>query len=196
MLTHNLSPQVLVENVRPEMPTWMTDCLQEVGKMHSAQTYGKFPYVYHLTQVTCMFYCITRNEVPLDYILAAMLHDSVEDSVFSLCVGNTEAQLAWVHHEWGLVTGSAVDFLTRRQEETYDDYFLRLKDADWPVLLIKWCDVYCNSHPDNLTDLSPERAEKLRSKYDGKLNALKEMLYSKFDVPWGVLNNINTLTTE
>lgn len=47
------------------------------NEKHSSQTYGKLPYSYHLEQVAKL---AVRFEMPAEFVIAAFLHDSMEDA--------------------------------------------------------------------------------------------------------------------
>lgn len=88
--------------------------------------------------------------------MAALLHDSVEDTSCTL------AQL----HDLGVpaTVVEMVDALTRRPDEDHDAYLTRLVQTPAAVL-VKRADVEHNSSPARLSQLDPATQERLRQKY-------------------------------
>lgn len=79
------------------------------------------------------------------YLLAAVLHDVVEDS---------DVPLALIERRFGLVVANVVDALSRREGETYRDYIHRCSE-NLIARLIKRCDIRDNSDPRRQWDGAP-----------------------------------------
>lgn len=96
-------------------------------------------------------------------------------------VGNGEAvQVAWLHdvvedtdvtlYELGVFGSStqviaAVDALTKRKGESFEDYYERVK-ADNLAVVVKWFDVADNADPRRLAKVAPDTQDRLREKYE------------------------------
>ena len=71
---------------------------------------------------------------------------------------------------------NAIDVLTRREGDKYDDYFNRiLSSQNRDALLVKYCDMY--DHVSRLPLIEDEAtAARLQAKYEGKLSYLEDVL--------------------
>lgn len=107
------------------------------------------PYIIHPIRVS--------QEVKSDKEkVVALLHDTVED-------GNTS--LSEILSLFGLEIGGAVDALTRRKDEPYMDYILRVKQNPL-ALTVKLADI-----SDNLSDSPSDKAiEKMARALDILIN--------------------------
>lgn len=120
-------------------------------RAHSTQTdkAGRRPYIEHVLRV------IEAVDTE-DQKLAAALHDVVEDTELTLedlrAAGCPPKVL------------EAVDSLTRREGESYDDFIERVA-RDPLARVVKLADLADNSNEGRLALLEPEDAKKLRSKY-------------------------------
>ena len=95
-------------------------------KLHEGMTdkYGN-PYFEHLERVAnrvrdMEFECVNETSLIDDYITAAYLHDTVED---------TEASLEDIEFDFGLTIAESVNLLTRKKDESYSDYVGNIKRA-------------------------------------------------------------------
>lgn len=69
--------------------------------------------------------------------VSALLHDLVEDTPITLEI---------VERHFGKAIAYTVDLLTKREDESYDDYLIRLIDSgDLSALRVKYCDGLDNS---------------------------------------------------
>lgn len=114
----------------------MSDRIQQAKelafKIHANQTdKAGAPYVHHLEAVASKLVEQGENE---DVIIVGWLHDSVED---------IDITLDEIQHLFGDVVSTAVDAITKRKNELYDDYLLRVKSN--PIArLVKLADLSHN----------------------------------------------------
>lgn len=105
---------------------------------HGDQEYGGqgsgIPYVYHLAMVDKNF--TQRNGYGFNDTArrAVWLHDVVED---------TDTSVQEISILFGRRVGHAVDCLTKRKGESYDDYLVRVNSDDL-ACEIKFCDASAN----------------------------------------------------
>ena len=101
-------------------------------KIHADQTdKAGTPYVHHLEAVASKLVEQGENE---DVIIVGWLHDSVED---------TNITLDEIQYLFGDVISTAVDAITKRKNEPYDDYLLRVK-SNSIARLVKLADLSHN----------------------------------------------------
>jgi (p)ppGpp synthase/HD superfamily hydrolase len=100
--------------------------------------------------------------------IVAILHDTVEDTdatledIRNLCDGQTYAD----------TIVDAVDAITKRPNEQYDDYLVRVKDN--PIALsVKLADIRDNMSPIRQYRLPLEKQIKLKAKYLKALTILQ-----------------------
>ena len=98
----------------------MTNRIQQAKelalKIHANQTdKAGAPYIHHLEAVASKLAEQGEDE---DVIIVGWLHDSIED---------TDITLDEIQHLFGDVISTAVDAITKRKNEPYDDYLLRVK---------------------------------------------------------------------
>ncbi|WP_344193694.1 HD domain-containing protein [Kribbella karoonensis] len=118
------------------------------------------PYVLHVRGAAE----IARRDGADEYQqMAALLHDSVEDTSCTL------DQLTELGVPPRVV--EMVDALTRRPDETHDDYLTRLVRTPAAVP-VKRADIEHNSSPARRSRLDPETQERLRKKYAHALEVL------------------------
>lgn len=125
---------------------------------HAGQVYGESePYIMHPLRV---YQRVLTH--PLAERIAAILHDTVEDS---------NVTIEDVREKFGEDIAELVDALTHRPNEPYVDYILRLRDC-LPARGIKVTDIRENSQ--NLfTMRDRDRAERLRKKYKNAMVLLE-----------------------
>ena len=120
---------------------------------------GGRPYIDHPLRVMAR---VSTTEAKM----AAALHDLVEDtglSLTDLAAAGCPARVL-----------QAVDALTRRSDETYDE-FVRRAAADPLARVVKLADIADNVDPQRLAGLDPEEAARLRAKYEGALATIERM---------------------
>jgi (p)ppGpp synthase/HD superfamily hydrolase len=128
------------------------------GRAHRGQKYGDHPYIIHIIDVTSRVL-----DEPEDVIIAAILHDAVEDGSLTF----EEA-----HAEFGSRVAAALDALTRRNDyqmsETYAEYIDRLaKNPD--AVTVKLADLEAN--------LECDPPESLRERYEAAWQHLSNVKY-------------------
>ena len=135
----------------------MTNRIQQAKelafKIHANQTdKAGAPYIHHLKAVTSKLEEQDENE---DVIIVGWLHDSVED---------TNITLDEIQHLFGDVVSTAVDAITKRKNEPYYDYLLRVKSN--PIArLVKLADLSHNmdlSRLNKITEKDLMRLEKYK----------------------------------
>lgn len=97
------------------------------------------PYIFHPLRVANL--AIDRG-LPESAVIAAVLHDTVED---------TEMTLDMLTHLAGEEVGGIVDLLSRREGQTYDQFITRIvQDSRFGPLAaaVKQCDIADNTRDD------------------------------------------------
>lgn len=120
---------------------------------------GGRPYIDHPLRVMAR---VSTNEAKI----AAALHDLVEDtglSLTDLAAAGCPARVL-----------QAVDALTRRGDETYEE-FVRRAAADSLARVVKLADIADNVDPQRLAGLDPAEAARLRAKYEGALATIEQV---------------------
>lgn len=146
----------------------LENVLKFIKNAHAGQKYGNRPYHYHPIEVA-MVVPIAAKKInaakPVeDVMFAALLHDVVEDTEYTLddlaSMGVSERVIR------------ALSLLTKQSNEAYMDYISRLLSAtnNEDALVVKVADLLVNSSEKNLINLSQERQEKLRKKYSEALS--------------------------
>jgi (p)ppGpp synthase/HD superfamily hydrolase len=101
---------------------------------HAGQKYGKEPYFEaHIEKVVAKVENDPRSR--MIHVVVAYLHDIVEDTAVTL----TDLHVLG----FSTVVTSAVDAITRRDGESYDDYILRVMCNDH-AMLVKYHDLNAN----------------------------------------------------
>lgn len=117
------------------------------------------PYIAHCYRVALSVWGFGE-----DYFVAAMLHDTVED---------TPTTLDEVENLFGKTVRDAVDSVTRREvpkKEPYEEFVLRSK-ADPIGRIVKIADVYDNMSPERRIEPPAEREKKME-RYEKALAVL------------------------
>ncbi len=115
------------------------------------------PYVKHVIRVA---FCVEPNEP--DYIITGLLHDTVED---------TDLTLEEVYRDFGKTIGDAVDAISKREQESLEDYIARVK-RNKIANAVKFADIADNQSEARIGQLDPKTAERLRRKYAYALELL------------------------
>jgi (p)ppGpp synthase/HD superfamily hydrolase len=120
------------------------------------------PYVNHVRGAAAI---ACENGASEQQVMAALLHDSVEDTTCTL------TQLS----DLGVpaLVVEMVDALTRRSGESHDEYLIRLTGTP-DAVLVKRADIQHNSSPARLADLDPATQARLRTKYAHAAEVLEE----------------------
>tara|TARA_S200002703_G_C3789240_1_gene243513 strand:- start:1565 stop:2017 length:453 start_codon:yes stop_codon:yes gene_type:complete len=115
---------------------------------HGEQMYGEQPYMTHVEDVASGF-----TDPHLQRI--AYLHDVVED---------TDTTIKDIHERFGSEIGSAIDALTRREDEQYFDYIHRVNQHP-EAKQIKLADLHAN--------LKKQPHESLAKRYNKAIGILR-----------------------
>ena len=127
------------------------------AKMHAGQTdKSGQPYVTHPGRVAA------RLEAPEAQVVG-WLHDTVEDTALTL--GEIEAQ-------FGAETAAAVDAISRREGEAWEDYLARVK-ANPVARRVKISDLIDNSNLSRLPRVTLKDVDR-QARYNAALRALME----------------------
>lgn len=132
----------------------LLEAYQLACRLHTGQVdkAGR-PYIEHLTRVYLRVLAAGGDRAQL---MAALLHDSIEDGKVS------EAQLRWLGVPAAAVT--LVVVLTKLKSQSYEVY-LELVKRNPAALLVKLEDVNDNIDPERLAELPAAEADRLRTKY-------------------------------
>lgn len=129
---------------------------------HEGQMYGELPYFTHPLQVAEMV-----REPTEDELVAALLHDVVED---------TPVTLEEIAANFGDRVTAMVDLLTKRKGMAYQEGILRIiNSGNRSAIKIKWADNYVNMNGDK-SHMSAERRERLNTKYAASFLMLSAVL--------------------
>lgn len=111
------------------------------------------PYILHPIRVMLSL----NNKIER---IVALLHDVIED---------TDVTKTIIKFEFGKVVADAVDAMSKREGETYEDYLKRC--ASNPIALnVKRADISDNISPLRLYKMIPAKRIYLREKYSKALN--------------------------
>ena len=155
------------------MPT-LAQTTSFIKEAHKDQSYSNGPYFYHPFRV---WYRLTTAaalsgvELDEDTQHAALLHDVVEDTIYTL------DDLR--HMGYSEDTLEMVDLLTKREGESLEKYAYRMTDGmkkphpNFPHIkifnpracLVKLADNAENSNPLTMGNFSPEKVQRLKEKY-------------------------------
>ncbi len=125
--------------------------LDVAGCQHRGQVdKAGVPYILHVLQVAAAL-----DPSDPELIIAALLHDVVEDTPMYLTV---------LRAQFGNSIADIVDHLTRRRGESYPEFIQRVKKHP-KARKIKIADIQSNLRPDRLALLPPEERDRLRDKY-------------------------------
>lgn len=129
---------------------------------HKGQSYGHLPYFTHFLEVA--------EEVPYpteDELVAAMLHDIVED---------TEVTLEQVSCQFGDNVSRVVSLLTKNPDLSYQDNIFRIiASKNKSAMKIKWADNLVNMRNDK-SHMDQARRDKLNDKYAGSFCLLSSAI--------------------
>ncbi len=129
---------------------------------HKGQMYGDLPYFTHPLEVAEMV-----KEPTEDELVAALLHDVVED---------TARTLQDVADSFGDRVTTIVDLLTKQKGMAYQDGILRIVNSgNRSAIKIKWADNFVNMNGDK-SHMSPERRDRLNTKYAASFLTLSSVL--------------------
>lgn len=117
------------------------------------------PYIVHPLRVMASF----GTQIP-ELRMIAVLHDVIEDSDIT-----AESMLSW---GWHARIVAAVEALTHRKGEPYDDYIDRVLLDPWAVH-VKIADIRDNLSPERMQLLDTGTFYRLRGKYLPALKRLK-----------------------
>lgn len=125
-------------------PSKLEDALLTAGLWHYGQVdKGGEPYILHLISVMLRVHDAGGNEAAL---VVAILHDAVEDTALTL---------EFIEQDFGPTVAEAVDALTRRKEETYKQYIVRVSQN--PVArAVKIADLQDNLDPKRKANIDIE----------------------------------------
>lgn len=129
--------------------TLIGDAFHMALEAHKGQTdKAGEPYIAHVVRVA-------DRMNSFEEIAVALLHDVVED---------TFVRLGDIEERFGKEIRDAVDAMTKRKDENYDDYIRRVR-ANKLARVVKRADLQDNLNPSRLSHLSNEDYERLTKKY-------------------------------
>lgn len=131
---------------------------------HGDQKYGEFPYFVHLLQVA------GNIEDPSDdEIIAAFLHDAVED---------TPVSMETIERAFGYKVGAIVNLVTKNESLSYEDNIKRITlSGNKSAIKVKYADNKANRMGDK-SDMEPSRREKLEARYEAAEKVLRAALHA------------------
>lgn len=133
----------------------LADALFLAATAHADQTdKAGAPYITHILRMVTA--ALMRGCAP-DVAIVAALHDVVEDTVL------TTEDLAASGFSASVV--AAVDALTRRDGESYDDFIQRCRDGGAVAKCVKLLDIDDNTRPERMDRLERETRIRLTAKY-------------------------------
>jgi guanosine-3',5'-bis(diphosphate) 3'-pyrophosphohydrolase len=133
-----------------------------IATAHAGQLYGKMPYMFHPMEVAAKV-----EYASVDEYLAALLHDVIEDTEF------TEAAL---RERFSDAVVDMVVLLTKDDTLDYRANIQRIIDSkNIGAMKVKLADNKVNLKGDK-SDMSPERATKLNTRYEMSIAMLSQPL--------------------
>ena len=138
--------------------------LEFIKQAHVGQMYGDEPYWTHPVDVSKL---VRKLEGSENAIIAALLHDVVEDTAYSL------NDLTNMGYSKSVIT--IVDLLTKRHG-SYEENIQRIIDSgNQDAMIVKLADNMINMSGDK-SQMSHERRERLLKKYNMSIRMLSEAL--------------------
>lgn len=129
---------------------------------HREQNYGLLPYYTHVLDVAEKVPEATEDE-----LVAALLHDVVEDTCFTL---------KDVADRFGDNVAKIVGLLTKDPNMTYEQNILRIiSSGNVSAMKVKWADNNANMTGDK-SHMKPERRERLNEQYAKSFTMLSAVL--------------------
>lgn len=122
---------------------------------HGEQSYGKFPYIYHLDSVFDLVVSMGESD---EVLLVAYLHDTLED---------TDTTKEEIEQYFGSLVANAVVTITKLENESYSEYIHRVS-GNVTSMRVKVLDLLCNLKETVIME-NCERKEKLMNKYQKAL---------------------------
>lgn len=116
---------------------------------------GGIAYINHPIYLSLMMETTTE-------IIVALLHDVIEDS--------DKYTLSDIVDIFGTIIANAVDCITKRKGEKYEDYLVRVKSNEISKK-VKFADIRHNLHKERITEVD-EKYERMAEKYDKALDFL------------------------
>ena len=135
---------------------------QEVAKMKHKYQMDKAgaPYIQHVESVALN---VEDSDHPTETaIIAAWLHDTVEDTLYTLDD---------LRDEFGASVAEVVHLLTRKDGQSPQEYYSAIK-ANPDALTVKLADIRDNTHPARLSRLPQELQDRLKGKYSFAIQEL------------------------
>jgi (p)ppGpp synthase/HD superfamily hydrolase len=144
--------------------TDVTKTLAFIKLAHAGQTYGAGPYWKHPVEVKNTGKKIFGSAFDLECQVAAILHDVVEDTKYTL------SDLSIMGYSNHVV--NAVGLLTKQKGLPYEDNIKRIiNSGDKRAMMVKYSDNLVNFSGDK-SDWDEKRREKSQKKYAWSLNTL------------------------
>jgi len=135
---------------------------------HREQRYGARPYYTHPLEVAeTVANGPFANHATEDEIIAALLHDVVEDTPFTL---------QDIADQFGDSVAEIVGLLTKDRSLTYEGNILRIiSSGNRAAIKVKWADNMANMSGDK-SGMDAERRERLNAKYAKSFSTLSAVL--------------------
>lgn len=147
----------------------LIDALIYATKHHIGQTdKAGIPYIFHPIMVSSI---LMDHRRPLHEQVAGVLHDVVEDC--------EHATIHEILDNFGSDVSAIVDAVTRRNDETYDEFINRIIAAGESAMWVKLADLTHNSRIERISN--PTKKDFLRiAKYLRYIEILKTHLNTSF----------------
>ena len=144
------------------------DVLTFIKKAHAGQRYGSSPYWTHPLNVAETGKGIFGGKFTDDTYIAALLHDTVEDTFYTLedlkNLGFSDKVL------------NAVLLLTKEKSLSYEDNIKQIiSSRDKMAMMVKFADNFVNFTGDK-SDWNPQKREKSQAKYWKSMQDLGKVL--------------------
>ena len=135
---------------------------QNVARMKHKHQIDKAgtPYIEHVESVARN---VEDSHHPTETaIIAAWLHDTVEDTPFTIDE---------IRDEFGANVAEVIHLLTRKKGQSPQEYYAGIK-ANTDALTVKLADIRDNTHPARLSRLPQELQDRLKAKYSFAIQQL------------------------
>tara|TARA_R110000851_G_C13004804_1_gene558676 strand:- start:199 stop:666 length:468 start_codon:yes stop_codon:yes gene_type:complete len=135
-----------------------------IQEAHAGQTYGNMPYFFHPVEVAEEVSVVMHNRVATtDIVLAALLHDVIEDTKYT-------AEM--LRERFSDAVVDMVVLLTSDPDVPYLDNIQKIiNSGNIGAMIVKLADNQVNRRGDK-SSFTPERTTKLNDRYDASIDML------------------------
>ncbi|MFA7407701.1 MAG: hypothetical protein WCY93_07805 [Anaerolineaceae bacterium] len=168
----NLTEQLLQESAN------LQKALDLVRKAHAGQKYGNKPYLTHVKDVRDAGKQIFGAKFDVKAQIASLLHDTLEDTHYTL------EDLKKMGFDDDVL--SAVSLVTKDKGLSYFDNIRKIiNSGNTRAMMVKYADNWVNFTGDK-SKWTPEKREKSQAKYKKSLQMIKDKVGHRHEIPEGL----------